>query len=166
MEITHYKYPHPRKPYQFPHYVSHAHTSSCLSVHPLPKLLPSFVSSHQGKEMSRAFSTAARALKSLTWSNKGTTQDVSWVKSYAENAVDLVPQLLDKVDSGTVQGDPHPTPRNNDPLHASITLAKGDSCVTSAHVYPDGTVVFSKAIYGRVRVSRVSEAPEGSGPAQ
>lgn len=53
--------------------------------------------------MSRAFSTAARALKSLTWSNKGTTQDVTWVKQYAEDAVDLVPQLVDKVDSATVQ---------------------------------------------------------------
>ncbi|KAJ9218537.1 hypothetical protein DTO207G8_9111 [Paecilomyces variotii] len=116
--------------------------------------------------MSRAFSTAAQALKSLSWTNKGTTKDVSWAKSYAENAVDLIPQLLDKVDSGTVQGDPHPTPRNNDPLHASITLARGDSRVTSAHVYPDGTVVFSKAMYGQVKVPRVPEAPEGSGPVQ
>ncbi|KAH1487060.1 hypothetical protein KXV92_005847 [Aspergillus fumigatus] len=96
----------------------------------------------------------------------GTNQDVSLVKSYAENAVELVPQLFDKVDSATVQGDPHPTPRNNGPLHASITLAKGDSRVTSAHVYPDGTVVFSKAMYGRVKVSRVAGAPEGSGPVQ
>jgi hypothetical protein len=53
--------------------------------------------------MSRAFSTAAQKLKSLSWINRGTTQDVDWVKRYAENAVDLVPQLLDKVDSGTVQ---------------------------------------------------------------
>lgn len=35
----------------------------------------------------------------LRWSNKGTTQVVSWVKNYAGNAVFLVPQLLDKVDS-------------------------------------------------------------------
>lgn len=54
-------------------------------------------------DMSRAFSTAAQKLKSLSWSSRGTTQDVAWVKHYAENAVDLVPQLLDKVDSGTVQ---------------------------------------------------------------
>lgn len=53
--------------------------------------------------MSRAFSTVAQKLKSLSWSSKGTTQDVAWVKHYAENAVDLVPQLVDKVDSGTVQ---------------------------------------------------------------
>lgn len=33
----------------------------------------------------------------------GTNQDVSLVKSYAENAVELVPQLFDKVDSATVQ---------------------------------------------------------------
>lgn len=33
----------------------------------------------------------------------GTTQGIAWVKHYAEDAVDLVPQLLDKVDSGTVQ---------------------------------------------------------------
>ncbi|KAL4806927.1 hypothetical protein BDV18DRAFT_160090 [Aspergillus unguis] len=116
--------------------------------------------------MSRAFSTAAQKLKSLSWSNRGTTQDVAWVKHYAENAVDLVPQLLDKVDSGTVQGDPHPTLKNNDPLHGSITLGNGESRVTSAHVYPDGTVVFSKATYGRVKVPRDAEAPEGSGPVQ
>lgn len=53
--------------------------------------------------MSRAFSTAARNLKSLIWSDRGTTQDVAWVKQYAENAVDIVPQLFDKVDSGSVQ---------------------------------------------------------------
>lgn len=53
--------------------------------------------------MSRAFSTATQKLKSLSWSNRGTTQDVAWVKHYAENAVDLVPQLVDKVDSGSVQ---------------------------------------------------------------
>lgn len=53
--------------------------------------------------MSRTFSTAVQKLKSLSWSNRGTTQDVAWVKQYAENAVDLVPQLLDKVDSATVQ---------------------------------------------------------------
>ncbi|KAJ5916722.1 hypothetical protein N7504_000737 [Penicillium tannophilum] len=116
--------------------------------------------------MSRAFSTVAQKLKSLSWSSKGTTQDVAWVKHYAENAVDLVPQLLDKVDSGTVQGDPHPTPRNNDPLHGSITFGKGTSRVTSAHVYPDGTVVFSKAVYGRVKLPRIPQAPEGSGPTQ
>lgn len=52
--------------------------------------------------MSRAFSTAVRNLKALAWSQRGTTKDVTWVKHYAEDAVDLVPQLLDKVDSATV----------------------------------------------------------------
>ncbi|KAK2809232.1 hypothetical protein FQN50_004068 [Emmonsiellopsis sp. PD_5] len=116
--------------------------------------------------MSRAFSTAARVLKSLTWNDKGTTKDIAWVKHYAENAVDLIPQLREEVDSGTVQGDPHPTPKNNDPSHGSITLGKGDTRITSAHVYPDGTVVFSKTKFGRVKVPRIPESPEGSGPAQ
>lgn len=53
--------------------------------------------------MSRAFSTAARKLKFLSWSNRGTTQDVGWVKHYAENAMDYVPKLFEKVDLGTVQ---------------------------------------------------------------
>lgn len=53
--------------------------------------------------MSRAFSTAAQKLKFLSWNNRGTTQDVAWVKHYAENAVDRVPQLLEDVDTGTVQ---------------------------------------------------------------
>ncbi|KAJ5405447.1 hypothetical protein N7465_006731 [Penicillium sp. CMV-2018d] len=116
--------------------------------------------------MSRAFSTVSRKLKSLSWSNRGTTQDVAWVKDYAENAVDLVPQLVDKVDTGSVQGDPHATPKNGDPYHGSITLGKGESRTTSAHIYPDGTVIFSKKIYGRVKLPRIPGAPEGSGPAQ
>jgi hypothetical protein len=53
--------------------------------------------------MSRTFSTAARSLKSLFWSNTGTAQDVAWVKHYAEHALDLVAQLQDKDDTGTVQ---------------------------------------------------------------
>ncbi|PYH95618.1 hypothetical protein BO71DRAFT_322739, partial [Aspergillus ellipticus CBS 707.79] len=68
--------------------------------------------------------------------------------------------------SNSTRGDPHATPRNDDPLHGSITSGKGDSRITSAHVYPDGTVVFLKAAYGRVKLSRIPEAPEGSGPAQ
>lgn len=47
-----------------------------------------------------------------------------------------------------------------------MTLRKGDSRVTSAHVYPDGTVIFSKAMYGRVKLPRIPDAPEGSVPAQ
>lgn len=53
--------------------------------------------------MSRAFSTASRQLKKLGWLLNGTTQDVSWAQGYAESAIDAVPQLLDKIDTGTVQ---------------------------------------------------------------
>ncbi|KAK4862965.1 hypothetical protein LT330_010709 [Penicillium expansum] len=116
--------------------------------------------------MSRAFSTASRQLKKLGWFLNGTTQDVSWAQGYAESAIDAVPQLLDKIDTGTIQGNPHPTLKNNDPLHASIILQKGPIRVTSAHVYPDGTVVFSKAVYGQVKLARSDEAPEGSGPSK
>ncbi|PYI25563.1 hypothetical protein BP00DRAFT_358182 [Aspergillus indologenus CBS 114.80] len=115
--------------------------------------------------MSRAFSTAARNLKALAWKNKGATKDVSWVQKYAEDAVDHVPQLVDIVDSATMQGDPHPTPKNNDPLHGSVEFGKGTTRVVSAHVYADGTVVFSKK-YGRIKLPRNPQAPEGSGPAQ
>lgn len=73
---------------------------------------------------------------------------------------------ITKTDKLRTRGDPHATPKNDDPLHASITLSKEGSRVTSAHVYPDGTVIFSKAIYGQVKLSRISEAPEGSGPAK
>ncbi|KAJ5084544.1 hypothetical protein NUU61_009123 [Penicillium alfredii] len=116
--------------------------------------------------MSRTFSTAARQLKKLAWSLNGTTKDVAWVKNYAENAIDVVPQLVNKVDSGTLQGDPHPTPKNNDPLHASIVFQNGTARVVSAHVYPDGTVLFSKKEYGQVKLSRDPQAPEGSGPSR
>lgn len=73
---------------------SSTYIASKLYIHPPPSPVT---------DMSRAFSTAVRALKSLSWNDRGTSQNVAWVKNYAENAVDHVPQLVDKVDSGTVQ---------------------------------------------------------------
>ncbi|KAL5333661.1 hypothetical protein BJX70DRAFT_403335 [Aspergillus crustosus] len=114
--------------------------------------------------MSRAFSTTAQQLKKLKWSLKGTTVDVTWAQRTAEKAVDKAPGLAGKVDSGNVQGNPHPTIRTGDPYHASITLGindiEGKDRVVSAHVYPDGTVKFSKD-YGQVKVDADPNAPEG-----
>ncbi|KAJ5941859.1 hypothetical protein N7516_002027, partial [Penicillium verrucosum] len=80
--------------------------------------------------------------------------DTAWAQGYAESAIDAVPQLADKVDTGTVQGNPHATLKTDDPFYASIILQKGPIRVTSAHVYPDGTVVFSKSAYGEVKLAR------------
>ncbi|EFW16072.1 hypothetical protein D8B26_006202 [Coccidioides posadasii str. Silveira] len=75
--------------------------------------------------------------------------------------VNKAPGLASKVDSGSVQGDPHPTTKTGDPYHASITLGiKGKDRVVSAHVYPNGTVKFSKD-YGQVKVDADPDAPEG-----
>ncbi|KAH8695685.1 hypothetical protein BGW36DRAFT_298683 [Talaromyces proteolyticus] len=118
--------------------------------------------------MSRAFSTAAQQLKKLGWTLNGTTADVAWAQRTAEKAVDKAHGLGGKVDSGVVQGNPHPTPKTGDPYHCSITIGKGDvkgkNRVVSAHVYPDGTVAFSKD-FGTVKVERDPEAPEGDGSA-
>nr|KMM67603.1 hypothetical protein CPAG_03936 [Coccidioides posadasii RMSCC 3488] len=83
-------------------------------------------------------------------------------------SLDKAPGLASKVDSGSVQrssdrnrGDPHPTTKTGDPYHASITLGiKGKDRVVSAHVYPNGTVKFSKD-YGQVKVDADPDAPEG-----
>ncbi|RHZ60747.1 uncharacterized protein CDV56_108551 [Aspergillus thermomutatus] len=117
--------------------------------------------------MSRAFSTTAQQLKKLKWRLNGTTVDVAWAQRTAEKAVDKAPGLAGKVDSGVVQGNPHPTDKTGDPYHASITLGindvQGKDRVTSAHVYPDGSVTFSKEVYGRVKVDVDPAAPkEGS----
>ncbi|KAJ5183266.1 hypothetical protein N7492_000882 [Penicillium capsulatum] len=113
--------------------------------------------------MSRAFSTATRQLKKLIWNNNGTNVDVGWAERYAETAVDITPGLADRVDTGSVQGNPHPTPKTNDPLHASVTFSKGKARVVSAHIYPDGGVVFSKD-FAKVKIARNPQAPEGNSP--
>ncbi|PKX88858.1 uncharacterized protein P174DRAFT_379394, partial [Aspergillus novofumigatus IBT 16806] len=82
-------------------------------------------------------------------------------------AVDKAPGLAGKVNSGVVQGNPHPTDKTRDPYHASITLGinniEGKDRVTSAHVYPNRSVTFSKEVYGRVKVNVDPAAPkEGS----
>ncbi|KAL4998791.1 hypothetical protein BDV10DRAFT_184932 [Aspergillus recurvatus] len=113
--------------------------------------------------MSRAFSTTAQQLKKLKWFLKGTTVDVAWAQNTAEKAVDKAPGLASKIDSGTVQGNPHPTIKTDDPYHVSITLGindiEGKDRVVSAHVYPDGTVKFSKD-YGQVKVDADPNAPK------
>ncbi|KAL4789134.1 hypothetical protein BDV19DRAFT_397397 [Aspergillus venezuelensis] len=117
--------------------------------------------------MSRAFSTVARRLKDLVWTTKGTTENVDWVKQYGDAAVDLVPKLKEVVDSGNVNYIvviPTRHQKNNDPYQASVTFSKEGNRITSAHVYPDGRVAFSKKIYGSVQVPRIASAPANSGP--
>lgn len=111
--------------------------------------------------------------------------DVAWAQRTAEKAVDKAPGLADKVDSESYstcafyscqgmhspsdrnRGNPHSTDKTGNPYHASITLGindvQGKDRVTSAHVYPDGSVTFSKEVYGRVKVDVDPAAPkEGS----
>lgn len=67
------------------------------------------------------------------------------------------------------RGNPHATPKNNDPYHVSVTLGvkntEGKDRVVSAHVYPDGRVKFSKT-WGPVKGTRDPEAPDDNGPAK
>ena len=53
--------------------------------------------------MSRVFSTSARRIKELKWNLNGTTEDVDWVKKLLNEAVDKVPGLDGKVDSGIIK---------------------------------------------------------------
>ncbi|CZS88738.1 uncharacterized protein RAG0_00379 [Rhynchosporium agropyri] len=76
---------------------------------------------------SRGFSTSVRAAKALKWKFNGTTVQVDDYVTAVETAVDALPsKLAAKAKVGIIQGNPHATPENNDPMHAS-----------------DGRVVFS-----------------------
>ena len=68
-------------------------------------------------------------------------------------------------------GDPHAT--GNDPWHVTVIVGrkniKGKDRLTSAHVYPDGTVRFSDKQFGEVKVSarEAATGEQGSaGPAE
>ncbi len=53
--------------------------------------------------MSRMLSTTARRIKNLVWKLNGTTQDVDWATNYLDKAVDRVPGLADRVDTGMIK---------------------------------------------------------------
>ncbi|KAA8642632.1 hypothetical protein EYZ11_011474 [Aspergillus tanneri] len=93
---------------------------------------------------SRAFSTGARRMKKLDWKLKGTSVDVTWLTEQMDDSIDQVPGL-ESVVSGQVNGNPHPTPGNDDPYHGSVELYnQAGQRLTSAHCYPNGYVKFSK----------------------
>jgi hypothetical protein len=62
------------------------------------------------------------------------------------------------------RGNPHPTDKTGDPYHASITLGindvQGKDRVTSAHVYPDGSVTFSKECTGESKLMLILLPPK------
>ncbi|OOF91815.1 hypothetical protein ASPCADRAFT_518218 [Aspergillus carbonarius ITEM 5010] len=108
---------------------------------------------------SRAFSTSARQLRKLNWKFNGTTEDVTWITESMDDIVDVIPGL-ESVESGQVNGNPHATPSKNDPYHASVELQKkGGKPLTSAHVYPNGYVKFSKEKFGAHKASPHPKAP-------
>jgi len=115
--------------------------------------------------MSRVFSSSAHLIKELKWKLNGTTEDVDWVKKLLNEAVDKAPGLAGKVDSGIINGNPHPTCK--DPLHASGVTGKssikGKNRVTSFHAYPDGLVRFSNKAFGEIKVQGPSTPAESSG---
>lgn len=53
--------------------------------------------------MYRAFSTAVRAAKNITWTFNGTTQDINAALSGLQQALDAVPGLADKVENGVIK---------------------------------------------------------------
>lgn len=96
----------------------------------------------------RRFTTTARSAKALHWRDVGTTVPVEFYQRRVEAAIEaLPPHLLAKVEVGIIQGNPHPTPANNDPEHVSGRIGRGNVSgkrrLSSFHVYPNGRVVFS-----------------------
>ena len=53
--------------------------------------------------MYRAFSTATRAAKKLTWTFNGTTQDINTALTGLQQALDAVPELAQKVEKGVIK---------------------------------------------------------------
>lgn len=53
--------------------------------------------------MHRAFSTAARAAKQITWIFNGTTQDINPALTGLQQALDAVPGLAEKVEKGVIK---------------------------------------------------------------
>ncbi|TAQ91347.1 hypothetical protein B7494_g364 [Chlorociboria aeruginascens] len=97
---------------------------------------------------SRAFSSSSRAAKALKWKFNGTTVPVDSYIAAVERAVDALPTKFSaKAEVGVIQGNPHTTPENNDPEHASGRIGTGNASgkkrLSSFHAYPDGRVTFS-----------------------
>lgn len=55
------------------------------------------------KTMSRFFSSSRQLAKVLKWKFNGTTENVDWVKSLLEAAVEHLPELKERVDSAVVK---------------------------------------------------------------
>ncbi|EFR00912.1 hypothetical protein MGYG_03915 [Nannizzia gypsea CBS 118893] len=111
------------------------------------------------KLASRPFSTTAKLMRKLTWTLNGTTTDVTWVTEQTEESVDHVPGL-EGVVSARVNGNPHCTPKTGDVWHGSVELYNSTGTrVTSAHVYPNGYIKFSKKKYQGVKLSPHPRAP-------
>ena len=53
--------------------------------------------------MYRAFSTAARVAKKISWTFNGTTQDMNAALAGIEQALDVIPQLAQKVEKGIIK---------------------------------------------------------------
>ncbi|KAL8861013.1 MAG: hypothetical protein Q9178_002526 [Gyalolechia marmorata] len=100
--------------------------------------------------MYRAFSTAARAAKNITWTLNGTTQDINAALTGLQQALDTVPELAQKVEKGRADG-------TVDPIHISGVLGKGNlkgsKRATSFHLYLEcADLVFSNEKYQPIRV--------------
>jgi len=137
--------------------------------------------------MSRLFSTSSHLAKRLKW-KIDTRTPVDWAVEFLKTLWSSSPNWPIK---STVQlsgaslmdsphacvcvlnrfkrsGDPHPT--GDDPLHVTVTAGrkniKGKDRLTSAHVYPNGTVRFSDKRYGEVKVSTGKDAGAGGSSAE
>ncbi|KAI4284466.1 MAG: hypothetical protein L6R35_004905 [Caloplaca aegaea] len=92
--------------------------------------------------MSRAFSTAAKALLKFVWD--GMVKEVKW-EDATRNFIENSPKIP-HIETAKVKGKPH---TSTDPLeHVSMVLYDEKNVrITSAHVYEDGTGKFSKHKY-------------------
>ncbi|EFY87265.1 hypothetical protein MAC_06713 [Metarhizium acridum CQMa 102] len=84
---------------------------------------------------------------------KFTGKNVPWVRRIVDQYVAYVEEhhselKVHKTPYAKFHGDPHASPKTNDPFHASVAFRKKKDFKGSGfslHVYPDGTVIASKS---------------------
>ncbi|TWU70377.1 hypothetical protein ED733_000131 [Metarhizium rileyi] len=80
--------------------------------------------------------------KNVPWVQRIVNQYVAYVEEHH-------PELkVHKMPFAKIHGEPHASPKTNDPFHASVALRKKEDLKGSGfslHVYPDGKVVASKS---------------------
>ncbi|KAL2215057.1 hypothetical protein M432DRAFT_627702 [Thermoascus aurantiacus ATCC 26904] len=93
--------------------------------------------------MRRAFSTAPRTLLQFIW--KGTPPAPEF-EDMLKDKVSRNKKLAKKADRIEIAGKAHTSSRDQR-LRVTGQIFRGKTCLTSVHVYADGTVKYSKPSY-------------------